>query len=76
MTAVPPALGMVAVFAALAEALVSESLGDLIGYTLFLLPPLYFIGRGITIVLALMTLATLPLDAYRDVAWSDFFPHI
>ncbi|CAG7853079.1 SubName: Full=Uncharacterized protein {ECO:0000313/EMBL:CCA70830.1} [Serendipita indica DSM 11827] len=75
MSVVPPAAVVVAVFSLLVDRL-SEVLGVLIADSLFLLPPLYFVGRGITIVLALVTLAALPLEAYRDVAWSDFFPHI
>ncbi|CAG7853091.1 SubName: Full=Uncharacterized protein {ECO:0000313/EMBL:CCA70842.1} [Serendipita indica DSM 11827] len=43
---------------------------------LLLFPLIYFIGRGITIVIALKTLAGLPIDAYRDMEWSSFFPHI
>ncbi|CCA76333.1 hypothetical protein PIIN_10328 [Serendipita indica DSM 11827] len=76
MTAVPPATVVLFVLTGLIGDYVSIILGGLIGFFLFLLPPLYFVGRGITIVLALVTLAALPLDAYRDVVWSDFFPHI
>ncbi|CAG7853299.1 SubName: Full=Uncharacterized protein {ECO:0000313/EMBL:CCA70984.1} [Serendipita indica DSM 11827] len=75
MTAVPPAAAVGFILVGL-MAMVSEKLGALILLPLLLLPPLYFVGRGITIVLALVTLATLPLDAYRDVEWSDIFPHI
>ncbi|CAG7853490.1 SubName: Full=Uncharacterized protein {ECO:0000313/EMBL:CCA76217.1} [Serendipita indica DSM 11827] len=76
MTAAPPAAIVVLVFAQLIRNVLSKTMGDLIWYSLFLLPLLYLAGRGITIVLALVTLATLPLEAYRDVEWSDFFPHI
>ncbi|CCA76285.1 hypothetical protein PIIN_10280, partial [Serendipita indica DSM 11827] len=75
MTTVPPA-AVVLFLGGLMAGYVSESLGGLMIFSLSLLPPLYFVGRGITIVLAFVTLAALPLDAYRDVAWSDFFPHI
>ncbi|CCA71381.1 hypothetical protein PIIN_05320 [Serendipita indica DSM 11827] len=76
MTAVPSTTIVITLFGVPIGEYVSKILGALILFSLFLLPPLYFVGRGITIVLALVTLATLPLDAYRDVEWSDFFPHI
>ncbi|CCA71382.1 hypothetical protein PIIN_05321 [Serendipita indica DSM 11827] len=76
ITAVPPAAVVLLLSGRLIADYVSEILGILMMLSLFLLPPFYFVGRGITIVLALVTLAELPLDAYRDVAWSDFFPHI
>ncbi|CCA77148.1 hypothetical protein PIIN_11131 [Serendipita indica DSM 11827] len=74
MTAVPLAAVILTFFMALIE--VIFDLDNSFIYSLFLLPPLYLAGRGITIVLALVTLASLPLEAYRDVEWSDFFPHI
>ncbi|CAG7852685.1 SubName: Full=Uncharacterized protein {ECO:0000313/EMBL:CCA71385.1} [Serendipita indica DSM 11827] len=76
MTAVPPAALVGAFFGGLIRDTLSELVGTLVFLPLFLLPPLYFVGRGVTVVLALVTLAKLPLDAYRDVEWSDFFPHI
>ncbi|CCA76493.1 hypothetical protein PIIN_10486 [Serendipita indica DSM 11827] len=76
MTTVPPAALVLFLFGGLMAEYVSEILGGLMMLSLALVPPLYFVGRGITIVLAFVTLAALPLDAYRDVAWSDFFPHI
>lgn len=75
MTAVPPA-AIVVLFSAVGIDKISRSLGMVIMLLQFLLMPLYFVGRGITIMLALVTLGTLPLDAYRDMEWSDFFPHI
>ncbi|CAG7852251.1 SubName: Full=Uncharacterized protein {ECO:0000313/EMBL:CCA70983.1} [Serendipita indica DSM 11827] len=74
MTAVPPAAVILTLIMASIE--VIFDLDNSFTYSLVLLPPLYLAGRGITIVLALVTLASLPLEAYRDVEWSDFFPHI
>ncbi|CCA74337.1 hypothetical protein PIIN_08290 [Serendipita indica DSM 11827] len=74
MTAVPPAAVILFMFTAVIEG--CFSLDKSILSFLLLLTPLYFVGRGITIVLALVTLASLPLEAYRDVEWSDLFPHI
>ncbi|CAG7852706.1 SubName: Full=Uncharacterized protein {ECO:0000313/EMBL:CCA76333.1} [Serendipita indica DSM 11827] len=76
MTTVPPAAVVLFLFAGLMGECVSRTLGRWMMLSQLLLPPLYFAGRGITIVLAFVTLAALPLDAYRDVAWSNFFPHI
>ncbi|CAG7853038.1 SubName: Full=Uncharacterized protein {ECO:0000313/EMBL:CCA75392.1} [Serendipita indica DSM 11827] len=41
-----------------------------------LLPLAYIVGRITTITLAFTTLRCLPVEAYRDVGWSDFLPHI
>ncbi|CAG7852250.1 SubName: Full=Uncharacterized protein {ECO:0000313/EMBL:CCA75244.1} [Serendipita indica DSM 11827] len=76
MTLAPPAAVAVTALGVVIT-LVSENLANVIAQLLvFLLPPLYFVGRGITIILALVTLTSLPLEVYRDVEWTDFFPHI
>ncbi|CAG7852233.1 SubName: Full=Uncharacterized protein {ECO:0000313/EMBL:CCA67620.1} [Serendipita indica DSM 11827] len=76
MSAAPPASLITFLFAFLIGS-ISPLLGGLIAFGLLpLFLPLYLVGRGVTLVLALVTLATLPLEAYRDVEWSDFFPHI
>lgn len=36
----------------------------------------YVIARGILIALPLVSLRSLPADAYKDVEWSNFMPHI
>ena len=41
-----------------------------------LFPVFYLFGRVTTLVLAFMTLKTLPPSAYRAVEWSDLVPHI
>ncbi|CAG7852734.1 SubName: Full=Uncharacterized protein {ECO:0000313/EMBL:CCA75833.1} [Serendipita indica DSM 11827] len=74
MTVAPPAAFIGLIFLMLVQKWLI--LAYLIGYLLRLVPICYLVGRGITIVLAFLTLATLPLDAYQDVEWSDFFPHI
>ncbi|CAG7852232.1 SubName: Full=Uncharacterized protein {ECO:0000313/EMBL:CCA67623.1} [Serendipita indica DSM 11827] len=68
VTVVPPAMIVVAGLTLLVH--------RLFGVLLVYIPILYLVGRGITIVMAFKGLAHLPPDAYRDVEWSDFFPHI
>ncbi|CAG7850542.1 SubName: Full=Uncharacterized protein {ECO:0000313/EMBL:CCA67555.1} [Serendipita indica DSM 11827] len=75
MTVVPPT----AVIGTIFVAVISDKCFSLAGLSLIFipfLPILYLVGRAMTIILALKMLEALPLDAYRDVEWSDFFPHI
>lgn len=75
MTATPLAAVAGMVISAIINQM-SDGLGVVFLYCLCVLPPCYFVGRGITIVIALVTLSALSLDIYQDVEWSNLFPHI
>ncbi|CCA73624.1 hypothetical protein PIIN_07577 [Serendipita indica DSM 11827] len=73
MIIVPPATVIALCYAAL----IDPCIGLLVGTLLIIsLPLCYWIGRGMTILVTVKTLKSLPIGTYRGLEWFAFFPHI
>ncbi|CAG7852722.1 SubName: Full=Uncharacterized protein {ECO:0000313/EMBL:CCA73624.1} [Serendipita indica DSM 11827] len=76
-SSVPPDLPPATVIALCYAALIDPCIGLLVGTLLIIsLPLCYWIGRGMTILVTVKTLKSLPIGTYRGLEWFAFFPHI
>lgn len=76
VTTASPAIWVVFFLVLIAKGDSSFGLGVIISFLSVIAIPIYLVGRIIILVLAVISLRSLPSSAYESVYWTTFIPHV